>query len=75
MTKKRVALKIYSASKNLDPLKRKAIWQEIQCMNILKSEFFPKIYADFEQLSEDAIVLVQEYVSGQSLFQLIKAKG
>jgi len=29
LTKKRVALKIYSASQNMAPVKRKAIWQEI----------------------------------------------
>jgi len=33
-TKKRVALKIY-AGNMLDGVKRKAIWQEIQCMKIL----------------------------------------
>ena len=74
VTKKRVALKIYSASA-LDKVKRKAVWQEIQCMKILKSEYFPKLYADFEQEEENSIVIVQEFVSGQSLFQLIKAKG
>ena len=76
LTKKRVALKIYDAT-TLDSQKRKAIWQEIQCLKILKSEYFPKLYADFEQ--DDLIcnikVLVQEFVSGQSLYQLLKAKG
>jgi len=44
-------------------------------MKILKSEFFPKLFADFEEASENVLVLVQEYVSGRDLFQLIKAKG
>ena len=52
-TKKRVALKIYSQVDKLDAVKRKAIWQEVQCMKILKSEFFPKLYADFEALSDN----------------------
>jgi len=46
-TMKRVALKLYDLKK--EGVKRKAIWQEIQCMKILKSEYFPKIYADFEE--------------------------
>ena len=33
-------------------------------MKILNSQYFPKLYADFEEESERAIVLVQEYVSG-----------
>lgn len=49
-------------------MKRKSIWQEIQCLKILNSHYFPKLYADFEQESENVIVLVQEYVSGQSLY-------
>ena len=56
-TKKRVALKIYNV-KQLDKLKRKSIWQEIQCLKILKSDYFPKLYADFEQENENMIVLV-----------------
>ena len=76
VTKKRVALKIYDAT-TLDQQKRKAIWQETQCLKILKSEYFPKLYADFEadDLTCNIKVLVQEYVSGQSLYQLLKAKG
>ena len=76
LTKKRVALKIYDAT-TLDEQKRKAIWQEAQCLKILKSEYFPKLYADFEQddLTCSIKVLVQEFVSGQSLYQLLKAKG
>lgn len=42
-------------------------------MKILKSEYFPKLFANFDD--QNVSVLVQEYVSGQSLFQLIKAKG
>ena len=56
-TKKRVALKIYNV-KQLDKLKRKSIWQEIQCLKILKSDYFPKLYADFEDERENMIVLV-----------------
>lgn len=73
-TRKRVALKIYSTL-NLEKMKRKSIWQESQCLKILNSQYFPKLYADFEQESENLIVLVQEYVSGQSLYQVIKNKG
>lgn len=42
-------------------------------MNILKSEFFPRLYADFE--TEKELVLVQEYISGSSLYQVIKNKN
>jgi len=56
-TLKRVALKVYS-TQNLEKMKRKSIWQESQCMKILNSPFFPKLYADFEQADEKVIVLV-----------------
>lgn len=65
-TKKRVALKIYERRK-LDAFKLKAVGQEIQCMRLLRSEFFPRLYADFET-AQQQLVLVQEFVSGQSLF-------
>ena len=42
---------------------------------LVNSSSFPKLYADFETLPENDLVIVQEYVSGQSLYQLIKAKG
>ena len=42
-------------------------------MDVLKSEYFPRLYADFQ--TEKELVLVQEYISGQSLYQLIKSKG
>ena len=59
LTRKRVALKIYDAN-SLDQVKRKAIWQEIQCLKILKSDYFPKLYAEFEQdnLTNNVKVLV-----------------
>ena len=48
-------------------------------MKILNSPYFPRLFADFEteQTMDSAgvIVLVQEFISGQSLFQLIKLKG
>lgn len=50
-------------------------------MKILQSlNFFPKLYADFETEGDllkvpNQVVLVQEFVSGQSLFQVVKAKG
>ena len=62
-TQKRVALKIYNTT-NLDKMKRKSILQETKCMNILKSAFFPKLYADFEQEDKGVIVLVQEFING-----------
>ena len=39
-------------------------------MKILKSEYFPKLYADFEvdDLTCNVKVLVQEFISGQSLY-------
>lgn len=61
-TKVRVALKIYPHAKIADPIKRKAVQIEILCMQMLTSEFFPKLYATFE--TDKETVLVQEYVNG-----------
>ena len=55
-TKKRVALKIYGSQTTLDSLKQKAIWQEIQCMKILKSEYFPKLFANFDDQNVSVLV-------------------
>ena len=46
-TKKRVALKLYSIEK-LTRTKMKAVQQEIVCMKLLNSNYFPRLYADFE---------------------------
>lgn len=57
-TGKRVALKIYSALKIENGIKRKAIEQEKICMKALSiSDCFPKLFADFESEHGD-IVLV-----------------
>jgi serine/threonine protein kinase len=66
-SKKKFALKIYPAQKLQDTLKRKAVEQEIVCMQRLNSDYFPKLYAEFKTDKGDW-VLVQEYVSGQSLY-------
>ena len=42
-------------------------------MRKLDSQHFPKLYAYFENSKE--LVLVQEYVQGRSIMQLIKALG
>jgi serine/threonine protein kinase len=39
-------------------------------MESLNSYHFPKLYSSFENNNE--IVLVQEYVSGKSLFEILK---
>lgn len=56
-TNKKVALKIYH---NLQGIQLKAVQQEIFCMKKLQSDFFPRLYCDFETLEER--VLVQEYI-------------
>jgi serine/threonine protein kinase len=72
--KKRFALKIYQANKiEGGSIKNKAIEQEILCMQRLNSDYFPKLFASFKTDKGDW-VLVQEYVSGQSLYQLLKSK-
>ena len=65
-----MALKIYEAGK-LSPLKRKAIESEISCMIRLHgSEHFPRLLGTFETDAGD-IVLVQDYISGNSLLKLL----
>jgi serine/threonine protein kinase len=62
--KKRFALKIYPENKiEMGSIKRKAVEQEIICMQKLSSEYFPKLYAEF-QTDKGDWVIVQEYVSG-----------
>ena len=69
----RVALKIYEVAK-LSNLKRKAIEQEISCMIELNgSEHFPRLLGTFETEESD-VVLVQEYISGNSLLKRLQHK-
>ena len=72
-TKKRVALKLYPLEK-LTKVKMKAVQQETVCMKLLNSNYFPRLYADFETEKGERC-LVQEFVSGQSLYQVIKQRG
>ena len=70
----RVALKIYKISE-LSDAKRQSIECEIRCMIILEgSEFFPKLIGTFETQNFE-LVLVQEYVSGNSLLRLMQHKA
>ncbi len=69
-TKVRVALKMYPKSKVNIGIRRKAVQQEIACMEKLENRHFPKLYTSFE--NDNEIVLVQEFVSGKSLFELLK---
>jgi serine/threonine protein kinase len=69
-TKVRVALKMYPLSKVDIGIRRKAVQSEITCMEMLENRHFPKLYTSFETTNE--IVLVQEFVSGKSLFDLLK---
>ena len=43
-------------------------------MKLLNSGYFPRLYADFET-EKGELCIVQEFVSGQSLYQVIKQKG
>ena len=43
-------------------------------MKVLNSNYFPRLYADFATERGERC-LVQEFVSGQSLYQVIKQKG
>ena len=43
-------------------------------MKLLNNNYFPRLYADFETEKGEKC-LVQEFVSGQSLYQVIKQKG
>lgn len=72
-TKQRVAIKIYPKFKLNDSSKRKAVEREITCMQQLKHPNICKLYDSFESSKE--IFLVQEYVSGISLYQYMRNKG
>jgi protein kinase len=72
-TKQRVAIKIYPKFKLNNPQKKRAVMQEIGCMQKLDHPYICKLYDHFESSKE--IYLVQEYVSGISLYQYLKNKG
>jgi serine/threonine protein kinase len=64
---------MYPKAKVNEGIRRKAVEQEIVCMRKLNSINFPKLYTTFE--TEKEIILVQEYVPGQSIYQMLKSKG
>mmetsp|Transcript_18569 Transcript_18569/g.31763 ORF Transcript_18569/g.31763 Transcript_18569/m.31763 type:complete len:262 (-) Transcript_18569:26-811(-) len=72
-TKQRVAIKIYPKYKLNDVSKRRAVQREILCMKKLSHPYVCKLYDHFESAKE--IFLVQEYVSGISMYQFIRNKG
>jgi serine/threonine protein kinase len=68
-----VAIKIYPKFKLNDAHKKRAVVQEIACMKKLSHPYICKLLDHFESGKE--IYLVQEYVSGISLYQYLKNKG
>lgn len=71
-TGKRVALKIYS-SKQVTGIQALAVEQEIKNLRQLNSDFTPKLFHDFEA-DDGRIILVMEYIGGNSLLQIMKGK-
>jgi serine/threonine protein kinase len=66
---RKVALKMYPRAEGLQ---KKAIEQEILCLKELAGcEGFPKLS---EVHHSEGVVLVQEYVSGKSLFKVVMHK-
>jgi serine/threonine protein kinase len=65
-TKKKVAMKIYPKYKLNDVNKRKSVMREIICMKKLEHPNIVRLYDSFETPKE--IYLVQEYISGVSLY-------
>lgn len=65
-TKQRVAIKIYPKYKLNDSSKRNAVKREITCMKKLNHPYVCKLYDNFESSKE--VYLIQEYVSGISLY-------
>jgi serine/threonine protein kinase len=72
-TKKKVAMKIYPKYKLNDATKRKSVMREIQIMKKFEHPNIVRLYDSFETLKE--IYLIQEYISGVSLYQFIKNKS
>ena len=68
-----MAIKIYPKYKLNDASKRCAVKREIMCMKKLNHPYICKLYDNFESSKE--VYLVQEYVSGISLYQYMKNKG
>jgi serine/threonine protein kinase len=68
-----VAMKIYPKYKLNDATKRKSVLREIQVMKKFEHPNVIKLYDSFETPKE--IYLIQEYVSGVSLYQYIKNKS
>ncbi len=65
-TKKKVAMKIYPKYKLNDVNKRKSVMREIICMKKLEHPNIVRLYDSFETPKE--IYIIQEYVSGVSLY-------
>jgi serine/threonine protein kinase len=72
-TKQRVAIKIYPKYKLNDSSKKRAVEREIMCMKQLRHPSICKLFDNFESSKE--VFLVQEYVSGISLYQYMRNKG
>jgi MAP/microtubule affinity-regulating kinase len=72
-TKKKVAMKIYPKYKLDDPNKKRSVIREILCMKKLEHPNTIKLLDSFETPKE--IYLIQEYISGVSLYQFIKNKS
>jgi serine/threonine protein kinase len=69
-TNRRVALKIYT---NLTSLHTKAVQSEISNMRCLNGlENFPRLLSDFT--SDKEVVLVQEFIQGNSLLKIVQNK-
>lgn len=66
-------MKIYPKFKLNDATKRKAVFREINCMKKLEHPNIVKLIDSFETPKD--IYLIQEYVSGVSLYQYIKNKS
>ena len=66
-------MKIYPKYKLNDVNKRKSVMREIICMKKLEHPNIVKLHDSFETPKE--IYLIQEYVSGVSLYQFIKNKS
>ena len=66
-------MKIYPKYKLNDATKRKSVLREIQVMKKFENPNVIKIYDSFETTKE--IYIIQEYVSGVSLYQYIKNKS
>jgi hypothetical protein len=57
---------MYPKARVNEGIRRKAVEQEMVCMRKLNSTYFPRLYTTFE--TDKEIILVQEYVAGQSIY-------